>query len=326
VHAIVCSAPGDASVLRWESVPDPVATPGDVVIDVAASAVNRADILQRQGNYVVPPGAPPYLGLECSGRIASITDGVSDWSVGDEVCALLSGGGCATRVAVPSRLLLPLPQGVSLVEAAALPEAVCTVWSMVFMSAALQPSETLLVHGGASGVGTMAIQLARQLGAQVLVTAGSPTKIERCVELGATAGINYRTEDFVERVMAITDGRGADVILDNMGASYLARNIDVLALEGRLVVIGMQGGRRAELDLSKLLAKRAAVLGALLRARPLDEKATIVSSVRQHVWPLFASGDLRPVIDRVLPMAEAAEAHRVVEASEHVGKVLLAAP
>jgi putative PIG3 family NAD(P)H quinone oxidoreductase len=323
MQAIVVSTPGDASVLTWETVDDPVAEPGQVLIDVAASAVNRADILQRQGVYEPPTGAQPYLGLECSGRIAALGDGVSGWSVGDEVCALLSGGGYATRVAVAAGLLLPVPDRVSLIEAAALPEAVCTVWSMVFMSAALQPSETLLVHGGASGVGTMAIQLGRQLGAQVLVTAGSAAKIERCVELGAAAGVNYRSEDFVERVMDITDGGGADVILDNMGASYLARNIDVLAFEGRLVVIGLQGGRRAELDLSKLMAKRVAILGALLRTRPLDEKATIVSSVRQHVWPLFASGDISPDVDRVVSMKDAAEAHRVVEASEHVGKVLL---
>jgi putative PIG3 family NAD(P)H quinone oxidoreductase len=326
VHAIVAASPGDASVLRWETVEDPVAARGEVIVDVAASAVNRADILQRQGHYAPPPGAPPYLGLECSGRIASVTDGVPNWSVGDEVCALLSGGGYATRVAVPSGLLLPVPQGVSLLDAAALPEAVCTVWSHVFMSAVLQPHETLLVHGGASGVGTMAIQLGRQLGAQVLVTAGSPAKIERCVALGATAGIDYRSEDFVDRVQELTNEHGADVILDNMGASYLARNIDALALEGRLVVIGLQGGRRAELDLSALMAKRAALLSSRLRFRPLDEQATIVSSVRQHVWPLFASGDLVPVVDRVLPMPDAAEAHRVVEASEHVGKVLLAVP
>jgi putative PIG3 family NAD(P)H quinone oxidoreductase len=324
MHAIVIAAPGDASVLRWQEVDDPVVAPGEVLIDVAASAVNRADLLQRQGFYQPPPGAPLYLGLECSGRIASLGDGVAGWSAGDEVCALLSGGGYATRVAVAAGLLLPVPEGVSLIEAAALPEVVCTVWSNVFMAAALQPHETLLIHGGASGVGTMAIQLGRQLGARVLVTAGSAKKIEQCVALGATAGIDYRAEDFVDRVQELTDGHGADVILDNMGASYLARNVDALALEGRLVVIGMQGGRRAELDLSMLMAKRAAVLSTSLRARPLDEKATIVSSVRQHVWPLFASGDIRPVVDRVLPMADAAQAHRIVEASEHVGKVLLA--
>ena len=326
MHAIVVSTPGDASVLQWEAVEDPAAAPGEVVIDVAATAVNRADILQRMGHYEPPPGASPYLGLECSGRIASLGDGVSGWSVGDEVCALLAGGGYATRVSVASELLLPLPHGVSLVDAAGLPEAVCTVWSNVFMMAGLHPGETLLVHGGASGIGTIAVQLGRQLGARVLVTAGSPAKIERCIELGAEAGIDYRTEDFVERVTELTDGLGADVILDNMGASYLERNVAALALEGRLAVIGMQGGRRGELDLGALMAKRAAVLATSLRARPLAEKATIVASVRQHVWPLFASGDLCPVVDRVLPMSDAAEAHRVVEASEHVGKVLLEAP
>ncbi len=326
MHAIVVPAPGDASVLRWESVDDPVAASGEVVIDVAASAVNRADILQRQGFYSPPPGARPYLGLECSGRIASIGSDVRGWSTGDEVCALLSGGGYATRVAVPSGLLLPVPHGVSVQDAAALPEVVCTVWANVFMAAGLQPHETLLVHGGASGIGTMAIQLSRQLGSRVIVTAGSSDKIERCIVLGAAAGIDYRSEDFVDRIKEITDGHGADVILDNMGGSYLARNIDALALEGRLIIIGMQGGRRAELDLGALMAKRGAVMATSLRARPLDEKSTIVASVREHVWPLFDSGALQPVVDRVLPMSEAAEAHRVVEASEHVGKVLLAAP
>ena len=326
MHAIVVPAPGDASVLHWESVDDPVAASGEVVIDVAATAVNRADILQRQGFYSPPPGAPPYLGLECSGRIASIGSNVRGWSTGDEVCALLSGGGYATRVAVPSGLLLPVPHGVSVQDAAALPEVVCTVWANVFMAAGLQPHETLLVHGGGSGIGTMAIQLSRQLGSRVIVTAGSSDKIERCIALGASAGIDYRSEDFVDRIKEITDGHGADVILDNMGGSYLARNIDALALEGRLIIIGMQGGRRAELDLGALMAKRGAVMATSLRARPLDEKSTIVASVREHVWPLFDSGALQPVVDRVLPMSEAAEAHRVVEASEHVGKVLLAAP
>jgi putative PIG3 family NAD(P)H quinone oxidoreductase len=279
--------------------------------------------MQREGHYPPPAGAPPYPGLECSGRIGAVGEGVTGWSVGAEVCALLSGGGYAERVAVPAGQVLPVPAGVSLVEAAALPEVVCTVWSNVFMLAALQREETLLVHGGSSGIGTMAIQLARNLGARVVVTAGSPEKLERCRELGADVAVNYRDEDFVEAVREATDGRGADVILDNMGAKYLGRNVDALAPNGRLVVIGLQGGTRGELDLGLLLRKRAAVLATSLRARPPAEKAAIVASVRENVWPLLAAGTVRPVVDRVLPMAEAAQAHRVLESSAHVGKVLL---
>jgi putative PIG3 family NAD(P)H quinone oxidoreductase len=242
------------------------------------------------------------------------------------VCALLAGGGYAERVAVPVGQLLPLPAGIGLVQSAALPEAASTVWSNVFMLAGLRPGETLLVHGGASGIGTMAIQLAKNVGATVAVTAGSAEKLERCRELGASILINYREEDFVERVREATDGRGADVVLDNMGAKYLARNVDVLADSGRLVVIGLQGGTRAEIDLGLLLHKRGAVLATALRSRPLREKAAIVASVREHVWPLVADGKVKPVIDRVVPMPDAAEAHRLVEQSGHVGKVLLARP
>jgi putative PIG3 family NAD(P)H quinone oxidoreductase len=323
VKAVTILEPGGPEVLVWTDVPDPEAGPGEVLIDVVASAVNRADVMQREGHYPPPAGAPPYPGLECSGRIGAVGEGVTGWSVGAEVCALLSGGGYAERVAVPAGQVLPVPAGVSLVEAAALPEVVCTVWSNVFMLAALQREETLLVHGGSSGIGTMAIQLARNLGARVVVTAGSPEKLERCRELGADVAVNYRDEDFVEAVREATDGRGADVILDNMGAKYLGRNVDALAPNGRLVVIGLQGGTRGELDLGLLLRKRAAVLATSLRARPPAEKAAIVASVRENVWPLLAAGTVRPVVDRVLPMAEAAQAHRVLESSAHVGKVLL---
>ncbi|MDQ1666825.1 MAG: hypothetical protein QOH75_2856 [Actinomycetota bacterium] len=329
MKAIVVSEPGGPEVLRWEDVPDPEPGPGEVLVDVEASAVNRADIMQRQGHYDPPPGAPPYPGLEASGRIAAFGEGVdaaSGWSVGDAVCALLAGGGYAERVAVPVGQLLPLPAGIGLVQSAALPEAASTVWSNVFMLAGLRPGETLLVHGGASGIGTMAIQLAKNVGATVAVTAGSAEKLERCRELGASILINYREEDFVERVREATDGRGADVVLDNMGAKYLARNVDVLADSGRLVVIGLQGGTRAEIDLGLLLHKRGAVLATALRSRPLREKAAIVASVREHVWPLVADGKVKPVIDRVVPMPDAAEAHRLVEQSGHVGKVLLARP
>jgi len=310
-------------VLEWQEVPDPVAGPGEVLVDVAASAVNRADLLQRQGRYDPPPGTSSYLGLECSGRIAAVGEGVEGWAVGDEVCALLTGGGYAQQVAVAAGQVLPLPTGVSLVDAAGLPEVVCTVWSNVFMLAGLRPGETLLVHGGASGIGTMAIQLGREMQARVAVTAGSAEKLARCRELGADVLVNYRDEDFVEVVRKATDGRGADVVLDLIGAKYLGRNLEVLATSGRLVVIGMQGGTTAELDLGLLMRKRGAVLATALRARPPEEKAAVIASVREHVWPLVGSGAVRPVVDRQLPMAEAGEAHRVLEAGEAVGKVLL---
>ena len=327
MKAITIPTPGGPDVLTWADVPDAEPGPGEVLVEVAAGAVNRADLLQRQGHYDPPPGASPYLGLECSGRIAALGPDLPEghsWSVGDEVCALLSGGGYAERVAVPVGQLLPVPTGLTLVEAAALPEVVCTVWSNVFMLAGLQPDETLLVHGGASGIGTMAIQLARSVGAQVFVTAGSQEKLEACRALGASVTINYRDDDFVAAVRDATGGRGVDVVLDNMGAKYLARNVEALAVNGRLVVIGLQGGTRAELDLGTLLAKRAAVLATVLRARPPGEKATIVASVREHVWPLFEAGEVRPVVHRVLPMTDAGRAHEIVEASEHIGKVLLA--
>ena len=323
MRAVVITSPGGPDVLRWSDVPDPVPRPGEVVLDVAASAVNRADLLQRQGHYPPPADAPPWPGLECSGMVSMLGDGVTGWAFGDQACALLSGGGYAERVAVPVGQLLPIPRGLDLVTTAALPEVTCTVWSNVFMTAGLRPGEVLLVHGGAGGVGSTAIQLGRAVGATVAATAGSAEKLARCGALGATILVNYRDEDFVTAVQEATDGRGADVILDVVGARYLDRNLSALAPAGRLVVIGLQGGRKAELDLSVLMAKRAAVIAATLRARPAAEKATIVAAVREHVWPLVESGDVRPVVDRVLPMAAAAEAHRVVESGEHVGKVLL---
>jgi putative PIG3 family NAD(P)H quinone oxidoreductase len=325
MKAIVFNEPGGPEVLSWSEVPDPVPGDGQVLVEVAAAAVNRADLLQREGHYTPPPGASEILGLECSGRVAALGPGVSGWAVGDEVCALLTGGGYAQKVAVPAGQLLPAPKGTDLQAAAGLPETVCTVWSNVFMGAGLQPGETLLVHGGASGIGTTAIQLAKALGAKVLVTVGSAEKAARCVELGADAAIEYRNEDFVARVRELTEGRGADVILDIMGASYLDRNVDALAVNGRLVNIGLQGGRKGELDLGKLMVKRAAVLSTTLRGRPAAEKAAIVAAVREHVWPLVNSGAFRVVVDRRVPMEQAAEAHRAVEASDHVGKVVLVA-
>ena len=319
MRAITIAAPGGPEVLQLTEVPDPVVAEGEVLVEVVASAVNRADVLQRQGFYNPPPGASPYPGLECSGRIAALGAGVSGWTIGDEVCALLSGGGYAEKVSIPTGQLLPVPKGIDLVEAAALPEVTSTVWSNVFQTVHLRPGETLLVHGGSSGIGTMAIQLGKQIGATVAVTASSAEKLEACRALGADILINYRDQDFVE---ALGD-HGADVILDVIGAKYLSRNIDALAVNGRLVIIGMQGGTKAELDIGKLMAKRAAVASTSLRARPLDEKAAIVAAVREHVWPLIGNGLVRPVVDRILPLADAAEAHRLMESSTHIGKILL---
>jgi putative PIG3 family NAD(P)H quinone oxidoreductase len=314
---------GGPDVLTWAEVADPVAGAGEVLVEVVATAVNRADLLQRQGSYPPPPGAPPYPGLECSGRVAGVADGVTGWQVGDEACALLAGGGYAERVAAPAGQLLPVPAGLSLVDAAALPEAVCTVWSNVMMTGRLQPGETLLVHGGSGGIGTMAIQVGARAGARVLCTAGADHKRQRCLELGAEVAIDYRTEDFVARVRAETGGRGADLILDNMGASYLARNVAALAPGGRLMVIGMQGGRKGELDLGMLMPKRGAVHSISLRPRPVAEKAEIVAAVQANLWPAIEAGELRPIVDRVLPIQQAAEAHRAIEAGEHVGKLVL---
>ncbi len=327
MRAITLPSFGGPEVLTWTEVPEPTPGPGEVLIDVAASAVNRADVMQRQGSYPSPPGASAYPGLECSGRITAIGSAVTGWHVGDKVCALLAGGGYAERVAVPAGQLLPIPSGVDLVTAAALPEVTCTVWSNVFMLAGLRPGEVFLVHGGSSGIGTMAIQLAARAGARVFCTAGTPDKRSRCLELGAEVAIDYHNEDFADRVRKATDGRGADVVLDNMGAAYLERNVDVLAVGGRLVVIGLQGGARAELNLGTLLRKRASVNATTLRARPPDGpggKGEIVAAVREQVWPAIAAGEIRPVVDQVLPMAQAAQAHRLLEASAHVGKILLA--
>ncbi|MET7742658.1 NAD(P)H-quinone oxidoreductase [Streptomyces sp. NPDC005385] len=326
MYAITIPEPGGPEALVWDEVPDPVPAEGEVLVDVAASAVNRADLLQRQGMYNPPPGASAYPGLECSGRVVEVGTGVSGWAVGDEVCALLAGGGYAQKVAVPAGQLLPVPKGLTLLQAAALPEVTCTVWSNVFMVAHLLPGETLLVHGGSSGIGTMAIQLAKAVGAKVAVTAGTKEKLDFCVGLGADILINYREQDFVEEIERVTDGAGADVILDNMGAKYLDRNVRALAVNGRLAIIGMQGGIKGELNIATLLNKRAAVTATSLRARPLEEKTAIVAAVREHVWPLIDGGHVRPVVDRELPMSEAAEAHRVLEESGHIGKVLLVAP
>src|SRR4051794_20792855 len=320
MRAVTAPEPGGPEALVVTDRPDPVAGPGEVVIEMSGTAINRADTLQRQGFYPPPPGASDVLGLECSGTVSSVGAGVDAWSVGDEVCALLSGGGYAERVLVPAGQAMPVPAGVDLVAAGALPEVGCTVWSNVFMVAGLQRDETLLVHGGAGGIGSFAIQLARALGARVVTTAGSPEKLEVCRSLGADVAVSYREQDFVEEVRSATDGGGADVILDNMGAKYLGRNIDALATEGRLVVIGMQGGSKGELDLGALMRKRGAVISTSLRARPVEEKAAICASTVEHVWPLVADGSVRTLVHATLPLAEAAEGHRIMEAGDHVGR------
>ncbi len=320
MRAITLPSFGGPEVLTWTEVPEPTPGPGEVLIDVAASAVNRADVMQRQGSYPSPPGASAYPGLECSGRITAIGSAVTGWHVGDEVCALLAGGGYAERVAVPAGQLLPIPSGVDLVTAAALPEVTCTVWSNVFMVAGLQPREKLLVHGGAGGIGTMAIQLATALSAKIFATAGTAEKLTVCADLGADVTINYRDEDFVEVLRA--EG-GADVILDNMGAQYLARNVEALATSGRLVIIGMQGGTKAELDIGALLRKRGAVIATALRSRPVEEKERICAEVVDNVWPLVADGSVVPVIHARLPLSEVATAHQLMEDSGHIGKIVL---
>ena len=323
MRAITIPMPGDADALVLAEVPTPEIDAHEVLVQVAAAGVNRADLLQRQGFYPPPPGSSAYPGLEVSGTIGALGGEVTGWAVGDQVCALLPGGGYAEQVAVPATQLLPVPDGVSLVDAAALPEVVSTVWSNVFITANLQPGQTILIHGGSSGIGTMAIQLACAVGATVAVTAGTSEKLEACKALGAEILINYREQDFGEVLADATQGLGADVILDNIGAKYLARNVSALAVNGRLVIIGLQGGIKAELDISTLLRKCAAVIATSLRGRPEGEKDAIVAAVREHVWPLVKSGQVKPVVHRTFPLARAADAHRELEAGTNIGKVLL---
>jgi putative PIG3 family NAD(P)H quinone oxidoreductase len=325
MKAVVVREPGGPEALEYVDVPDPEIGPDDVLVDVTATAVNRADLLQRQGLYPPPPGASDVIGLECSGTVAAVGADVTDHRVGDQVCALLAGGGYATRVSVPAGQVMPVPEGVDLVTAAALPEVAATVWSNVMMVAGLRSGDVFLVHGGAGGIGTFAIQLAKAVGARVLTTAGSPEKLAFCAGLGADVTIDYREQDFVKVVREVTDGHGADVILDNMAAAYLSRNVSALAVEGRLVVIGMQGGTKAELDLNALMRKRAAIVATTLRARPVAEKTAICRAVTEHVWPLVADGTIKPIVDTTMPLAEAAEAHRRMESGGHTGKILLVA-
>ncbi|RMI34248.1 NAD(P)H-quinone oxidoreductase [Nocardia stercoris] len=327
MDAITLDGFGGPEVMRWSKVPDPGAPgPGEVLIEVAAAGVNRADLLQRQGFYPPPPGASEILGLECSGVIAEVGAGVREWSPGDRVCALLSGGGYAQRVLVPAGQVLPVPENVDLVAAAALPEVAATVWSNVVMYAGLHAGQLLLVHGGGSGIGTHAVQVAVRRGARVAVTAGSQYKLDRCAELGASILINYREQDFVA---VLGEFGGADVVLDNMGAAYLDRNIEALAPDGKLCVIGMQGGVRADLNLGTLMAKRATVHAAGLRARPAtgrSSKADIIADLRRHLWEQVADGHVVPVVHAELPITDAAEGHRLLDGAQTVGKVLLVVP
>lgn len=324
MRAIVAESPDQ---LSWQEVADVAAGPGEVVIKVAAAGVNRADVLQAAGKYPPPPGASETIGMEVSGVIAEVGGDVTEWSVGQEVCALLAGGGYAEYVAVPAGQVLPIPSGVDLVDAAALPEVACTVWSNLVLTAHLGQGQLLLAHGGASGIGSHAIQIARALGARVAVTAGSTEKLDFCRELGADITINYHDEDFVARLHDETAGAaGADVILDIMGAAYLDRNIDALATDGQLVIIGMQGGVKAELNIGKLLAKRARVIGTTLRGRPStgpNSKSEIVRAVTASVWPMIADGRVRPIIGARLPIQQAGDAHQRLVSGKVTGKIVL---
>jgi putative PIG3 family NAD(P)H quinone oxidoreductase len=326
VRAVTVPTPGGPEVLTLADVPDPQPAAGEVVVDVVATAVNRADLLQRMGFYPPPPGASDILGLECSGTIRALGPEVTGWSVGDEVCALLSGGGYAEQVVVPAGQLMRVPAGVPLAVAGALPEVACTVWANVFMVAHLSAGETLLVHGGAGGIGTFAIQLANALGARVFATAGSEEKLELCRTLGAERAISYRDEAASGAplwVEVLREAGGADVILDNMGAAYLDHNVAALAPNGRVAIIGMQGGTKGELDVSALMRKRGALIAATLRARPTEEKAAICRAVEEHVWPLVEAGTVRPIVSTEIALADVAEAHTLMDAGGHTGKILL---
>ncbi|MEU4192691.1 NAD(P)H-quinone oxidoreductase [Kribbella sp. NPDC026611] len=323
MRAVVCEGAGGIDVLKIGEIPDPEPAVDEVVIDVVAAGVNRADLMQRQGFYPPPPGAPGTIGLEVSGRISAVGSEVEGWSVGDECCALLAGGGYAEKVAVPVPQVMPVPDGLDLVSAAALPEVVATVWSNIFMTAHLKDGETLLVHGGSSGIGSMAIQLGVAHGARVLTTVGSPEKMEFCTRLGADVAINYKEAEWASVVQEATKGAGADVILDIVGAKYLTDNVKALAFDGRLVVIGMQGGVKGEVDLGRLMSRRGTIIAAGLRSRSVEDKGRILAEVVGHVWPLIAEKKVRPVVHTTFPLAEVARAHEAMEASSHLGKILL---
>ncbi|WP_320537493.1 NAD(P)H-quinone oxidoreductase [Pseudarthrobacter sp. IC2-21] len=325
MKAVYIAEPGGPEVLEVRQVSDPVPGQGEVLIDVVAAGLNRADVQQRRGFYPPPPGASEIPGLEVSGRIAGFGPGVAKaFSVGDKVVALLAGGGYAEKVAVPAEQVLRIPDGVDLVTAASLPEVTATVYSNLIMTAQLQPGETVLIHGATGGIGTMAIQLAKAFGAKVATTAGTDEKVGTAKAfLGADIAINYKEEDFPDSLRRQNEGKGADVILDVVGAKYLAQNVDALADYGRLVVIGLQGGAKGELDLGQLLRKRAAVVATALRPRPVEEKGAIMSAVRESVWPLIADGRIRPLVAKTFPLEQVSEAHRYFDSGDHVGKILL---
>ncbi|GAV59485.1 ADH_zinc_N domain-containing protein/ADH_N domain-containing protein [Cephalotus follicularis] len=323
MKAIVITTYGGPEVLQIQEVEDPEMKEDEVLIKVEATAVNRADTMQRKGQYPAPKGTSPYLGLECSGTILAVGKHVSHWKVGDQVCALLSGGGYAEKVSVPAGQVLPIPPGISLKDAASFPEVACTVWSTSFMTSKLSAGEKFLVHGGSSGIGTFAIQIAKYRGATVFITAGSEEKLAFCKGLGADVCINYKTEDFAARVKEETAGKGVDVILDCIGGAYLQRNLDSLSVDGRLFIIGFQGGAVSEINLAHLFAKRATVQAGGLRVRSTESKAKIISEVEKNVWPAIAEGKVKPVIYKYFPLSEAAEAHRLLESSKHIGKIVL---
>jgi NADPH:quinone reductase len=323
--AIAITSPGGPEVLQPRPHAVPGVSAGDVLIRVAAAGVNRPDLLQRQGKYAPPPGAPDTPGLEVAGTLVAIGASVAGWTLGDHVCALVAGGGYAEYCVAPAVQCLPVPRGFSMVEAAAIPGTFFTVWTNVFDRGRLQAGETILVHGGASGIGTTAIMLARAFGATVYATAGTPEKCAACERLGATRAINYRTEDFLEVVRAATAGAGADLVLDMVGGDYVSRNLEALAVEGRLVQIAFLRGGRVEVNLAPLMQKRLTFTGSTLRPRTPQEKGAIARALHQHVWPRFERGELRPVIHATFPLERASEAHAMLEAGEHVGKIVLVA-
>jgi len=326
MHAVTISSPGGTEVLSWREVPEPSPGPGELLVEVDAAGVNRADILRRRGLYLPPADAPAWPGLEISGRIVEVGSAVTGWEAGEPLCALLSGGGYAERVVVPVQLALPVPDGVSLREAAALPEAAATAWSNLVDVGGLRPGETVLVHGGSGGVGSVAVQLAAALGARGIATARDAERCELVRDLGADVAISYADTDVAAAVLEETGGRGVDVVLDILGAGALGANIESLATGGRLVVIGLQRGARAELDLGVLLRKRLTIAGTTLRSRPLAERAGILAELREHVWPLVASGLVRPVVHAEVPMDRAGEAHELLDSGEVFGKLLLVPP
>lgn len=323
VRAVTISATGRSGKLSLSTISDPVPEIGEVLVNVAAAGVNRADLLQRAGHYPPPAGAPDWPGLEISGEISRVGPGVSGWGVGDRVVALLDGGGYADQVRVRATQVLPAPRGVDLVDAAALPEAACTAWDNLVTVGGLRAGEWVLIHGGSGGVGTTALQIATALGARVATTAGGAERAARCADLGADLAIDHREQDFVALVREASGGAGADVVLDVVGAAYLTDNVRVLARGGRLVVIGLQRGRRGELDLATLMSRRATVTGTTLRSRPAAEKAAVVTAVRDHVWPMVDDGRVRPLIHARIPLAEAQRAHDLLESGDVFGKVLL---